>query len=127
MDTPQTPESDIGHLTPVWHQKVTSNNLDAPPVDSETAALFRASLYPVISQSPNWATLADRLRIKGYGLAMRDGRLFLTSQQTGARVCSFRFLGLPLADMVARLGRPIVRALPGNQGDGDISGAHPQP
>ena len=126
MSNSQTPDQDTPLSTPRWHRQVTSSNLDAPPVDSETAALFRASLIPVIAQSTSWAALADRLRLKGYGLAMRDGRLFLTSHQTGARVCSFRFLGLPLSDMVARLGRPIVRALPGRGGDGDFMDAHPQ-
>lgn len=127
MNSPQPPKTDTSHSTPQWHRKVTSNNLDAPPVDSETAAMFRAMLYPAITQSPSWSALADRLRNKGYGLAMRDGRLFLTSQQTGARVCSFRFLGMPLVDLVARIGRPIVRALPGKSGDGDILDAQPQP
>ncbi|MCF6232651.1 MAG: hypothetical protein L3J36_06080 [Rhodobacteraceae bacterium] len=126
MNRPQPPETDASRSTPHWHRRVTSSNLDAPPVDSETAAMFRAMLYPAIMQSSNWSTLTDRLRIKGYGLAMRDGRLFLTCQQTGARVCSFRFLGMPLVDLVARIGRPIVRALPGKSGDGDILGAYPQ-
>ncbi len=126
MNSPQPPETDIFHSTPQWHQQVTPNNLDAPPVDSETAAMFRAMLYPVITQSPNWSALADRLKIKGYGLAMRDGRLFLTCQQTGARVCSFRFLGMPLVDLVARIGRPIVRALPGQPGTGDVMDPKPQ-
>ena len=125
MNLPQIPETDISRSTPQWHRRVTSNNLDAPPVDSETAAMFRAMLYPAITQSPNWSTLADRLRIKGYGLAMRDGRLFLTCEQTGAPVCSFRFLGMPLVDLVARIGRPIVRALPGQPGDGDLMDARP--
>jgi len=126
MSNSRTPETERALSTPQWHQKVTSSNLDTPPVDSETAALFRATLLPVISQSPSWTALADRLRQKGYGLAMRDGRLFLTSHETGARVCSFRFLGLPLADMVARLGRPIVRALPGQGANGEIRTAQPQ-
>ena len=126
MTSHQTLETDVSNLTPQWHRRVTPNNLDAPPVDSETAAMFRAMLYPAINQSHSWSTLADRLRIKGYGLTIRDGRLFLTCQKTGARVCSFRFLGMPLVDLVARIGRPIVRALPGQSGDGDILDVQPQ-
>jgi len=61
-----------------------------------------------------------RLKGKGYGLAFRDGRLFLTDHATGKRACSTRFLGIPLADLVARLGRPIVRTLPGRKADGEL-------
>lgn len=115
----QTPETAKTGPVPLW-QLATSGNPDAPPVDSETAALFRATLRPLISQSPNWPALMDRLRAKGFGLAFRNGRLILTDTETGARVCSFRFLGMPLSDLVTRLGRPIVRALPGRPADGEI-------
>ena len=89
-------------------------------MDSETAALFRASLCPLIRQSVSWPGLMDTLRAKGFGLAFRDGRLFLTNSVTGTRVCTLRFLGMPLRDLVARLGRPIVRALPGQRADGEL-------
>lgn len=108
------------HSTPIWQADGVSGNLDVPPVDSETAALFRATLRPLISQSVSWPALMDTLRDKGYGLAFRGGRLFLTNLSTGARVCSLRFLGMPLRELVARLGRPIVRALPGHQADGEL-------
>lgn len=105
----------------------TSGNPDTPLVDSETAALFRATLCPLISQSVSWPALMDTLRDKGFGLAFRSGRLFLTNHNTGARVCSFRFLGIPLRDLVARLGRPIVRALPGRAADGEVLRETPKP
>lgn len=104
---------------PPW-QDATKGNLDVAPIDSETAALFRAVLRPLIVQAVSWPGLLDALAAKGYGLAFREGRLFLTSQATGRRVCSLRFLGTPLGDLVARLGRPIVRALPGEGGDAEL-------
>lgn len=105
----------------------TSENLDAPNVDSETAALFRAVLRPLISQSASWPALLDALHSKGYGLAFRGGRLCLTDQTTGVRVCSLRFLGLSLRDLVAQMGRPIVRALPGLRADGELLREAPHP
>lgn len=109
---------------PSW-QDAAKGNPDAVPIDSETAALFRAVLRPLIVQSISWPGLLDALAAKGYGLAFREGRLFLTNQTTGRRICSLRFLGTPLADLVARLGRPIVRALPGRHGDGELLRAPP--
>ena len=89
-------------------------------VDSETAAQFRAFLRPLFGQSASWPALIDTLRAQGYGLAFRDGRLCLTEHLTGTRLCSLRFLGIRLSDLVARLGRPFVRALPGRQANGDL-------
>lgn len=120
MTPEQAPKTTLPDTAPHWHTGGTAGNLDAPEVDSETAALFRASLCPLISRSTSWPAMMDELRTKGYGLAFRDGRLFLTSHETGRRVCSLRFLGMPLVDLVARLGRPIVRALPGQRADGEL-------
>lgn len=123
----QTSDATHPFAMPHWQTAGASGNLDAPPVDSETAALFRSVLCPLIRQSASWPGLMDRLRAKGYGLTFRGGRLFLTNHTTGARVCSLRFLGMPLADLVARLDRPIVRALPGRQADGELLRAPPAP
>jgi hypothetical protein len=114
-----TPNDPQPFPEPSW-QTGNNANLDVPEVDSETAALFRAVLRPLIVQSISWSNLLDTLDTKGYGLTFRDGRLFLTSQSSGRRVCSLRFLGLPLVDLVARLGRPIVRVQPGKRADGEI-------
>jgi len=103
---------------PLWQPAGALGKRGSPQVDSETAALFRAVLRPLIAQSVSWSSLMDTLRHKGYGLAFRDGRLFLTTHETGKRVCSLRFLGMPLRDLVARLGRPVVRAIPGRRADG---------
>jgi hypothetical protein len=116
------PTPDIAQPIPAqhWRSLGASGNLDAPEVDCETAALFRASLRPLISKSVSWPGLMDALRVKGFGLAFRGGRLFLTNHTTGSRICSLRFLGMPLAELVAQLGRPIVRALPGQRADGEL-------
>jgi len=103
---------------PLWQPAGVLGKLGTPQVDSETAALFRAVLRPLIAQSVSWSSLMEALRLKGYGLAFRDGRLFLINHETGKRVCSLQFLGIPLCDLVERLGRPIVRALPGRRADG---------
>lgn len=105
---------------PRWQPAGALGNTGTPQVDSETAALFRAALRPLISKSVSWPALMDALRAKGYALAFRDGRLFLTNHATGKRVCSLRFLGMPLTDLVERLGRPIVRALPGHRANGEL-------
>lgn len=120
MESSQAANANQHFPDPNWQSAGGSGNPDAPAVDSETAALFRASLCPLITQSASWPALLDTLRTKGYGLAFREGRLFLTNFETGARVCSFRFLGLPLRALVAQLGRPIVRALPGRRADGEL-------
>jgi len=105
---------------PLWQPAGVLGNRGTPQVDSETAALFRAVLRPLIAQSVSWSALMDALRGKGYGLAFRDGRLFLINYETGRRVCSLRFLGMPLRDLVKRLGRPIVRASPGARANGEV-------
>jgi len=105
---------------PLWQPANVLGKPGTPQLDSETAALLRAILRPLIAQSVSWPALMDALRHKGYGLAFRDGRLFLISYDTGKRVCSLRFLGSPLVDLVERLGRPIVRALPGARANGEV-------
>ena len=89
-------------------------------VDSETAALIRAVLRPLFDHPDSWVSLLNQLRDNGYGLAFRAGRLCLTDHATGHRLCSLRFLGITLSDLVTRLGRPIVRALPGQSADGEL-------
>ncbi len=83
---------------------------DWPALDSETAALFRAWMRPLFEQATNWNALTETLRTKGFGLAIRDGRLVLTEYDSGARVCTARFLGTSLAEMSARIGRPRILA-----------------
>ncbi|MFT7596244.1 MAG: hypothetical protein ACI8R4_003579 [Paracoccaceae bacterium] len=89
-------------------------------LDSETAALIRAVLRPLFECPDSWFQLTEQLRNNGYSLAFRAGRLCLTDHATGNRLCSLRFLGIGLRDLVARLGRPVVRPLPGRPADGEL-------
>ncbi len=91
-------------------------------LDSESAALLRAALQPTFEQASTWAELVSQLKTKGYELAFRSGRLILIESESGGRVCTTRFLGRPLKDLVDRLGRPAVRAKAGRLGAGDLVG-----
>ncbi|MCG7519238.1 hypothetical protein [Ruegeria sp. Ofav3-42] len=93
-------------------------------LDCESAALLRATILPIFASAANWAGLTDVLNDKGYGLVFRDGRMCITDNLTGDRVCGLRFLGLEFKELVRRLGRPIVVAR-GQQADGDILTARP--
>lgn len=97
-----------------------SQTPDAPGVDCETAMLFRAWLGPLFDQAASWSALMDTLRTKGYGLAIREGRLVLTDHASGARLCTVRFLGTSLRELAGRMGRPHVRALPGRPSCGEL-------
>lgn len=91
-------------------------------LDSESAALLRAALQPTFEQASTWSDLVSRLRIKGYALTFRGGRLILIESESGGRLCTTRFLGRPLKELVKRLGRPAVRAKAGRLGAGDLVG-----
>lgn len=82
--------------------------LPAPP-DSETAALMRAFLTPVLEQATSWDGLIRDLARKGYGIAFRAGHLVLLRLDTGAAVCTGRFLGVPLRSLSERIGRPCIK------------------
>lgn len=84
---------------------------DSPAMDSESAALLRGWLHPLIAGCPSWEALDLALQRHGYRLAFRDGRLCLTRE--GSCICSMRFLGVGLRELSLRLGRPAVRPLPG--------------
>ncbi|SDW64646.1 hypothetical protein SAMN05444358_1011399 [Ruegeria halocynthiae] len=95
-------------------------------LDCESAALLRASIRPIFTSAASWAGLTDILRDKGYRLAFRQGLLCITDRATDERICGLRFLGFELAELVRRLGRPIVVAR-GSEADGDILTARPTP
>ena len=94
---------------------------DTPAIDCETAALLRAWLCPLLATADSWPGLVRTLDAKGYGLAIREGRLVLTRTDTGRRYCSARFLGTSLRELSARLGRPCVRARTDRAGAGEIT------
>lgn len=79
-------------------------------IDSETACLLRSFMVPAINGARDWRDLNARLERKGFAVAFRDGRLIFKSVDNGREVCTGRFLGTPLRDLVRRLGRPSVRA-----------------
>lgn len=112
-------------LTPIG--PIGLANLDSPPIDSESAALLRCWLHPLIARASSWEGLNRALARHGYALGFREGRLCLTSCPDGACICSMRFLGAGLRDLVARLGRPAVRPLPGQAGGGELCRPAPRP
>jgi len=87
-------------------------------LDSESAALFRAWLRPLFDQAVSWPALIKTLEAKGYGLAIREGRLVLTDKAQDAPVCTARFLGTSLRELAQRMGRPCVQA----RGDASAAG-----
>ncbi len=92
--------------------------------DSETAALLRAILRPVFDGAADWAALMAGLRDKGYRLCMREGRLSVVDAISGVRICGLRFLGYHMTDLVRRMGRPVVIARSGHDGDIVAPGHH---
>lgn len=91
---------------------------DSPPIDSESAALLRCWLQPLIARATSWEALERALALHGYALAFRRGRLCLTLGSDGPCICSMRYLGSSLKELSLRLGRPAVRPLPGRPAAG---------
>ncbi len=77
-------------------------------LDCETAVLYRAVLGPVFDRAETWPALVERLAAKGFGLAIRGGRLMLTRTDSGGAICTARFLGHSLSDLAQRLGKPAI-------------------
>lgn len=107
-----TPETNRDHAVP--------QPADPREIDSETAALLRSWLMPILDRAEGWPALEAALEAKGYALAFRAGRLTLTDLTTGQRICHMRKLGTPLSALVARLGRPVVRPIPGRAAAGRL-------
>ncbi len=84
----------------------------AEAIDSETASLLRSYMVPAIAAAKDWSDLDATLERKGFRIAFRDGRLVFKKLDDGTEVCTGGFLGTPLRDLVAKLGRPCVRANP---------------
>ena len=99
-----------------WRNGDTGNRLDC-----ETAVLLRTCLKPIFEQATSWPDLIAALNSKEFSLAIRGGRLVLTDLASGSRICTTRFLGVPLADLARRLGRPSICARRGGHGCGEFS------
>lgn len=82
------------------------------PLDSETAALLRAFLVPILEGSSSWGEMRSALLKKGYDVKFRMGRFVLVSIASGEAVCTGKALGVPLRALSSRLGRPMVKAHP---------------
>lgn len=99
---PQAPAIAAVHWKP-------SKSCNAP--DVESAILLRSLVLPAFEKATTWSALAEALESIGFGLAIDNGHLALTEADTGASICTGRFLGMPLAEMSKRLGKPVVRSL----------------
>lgn len=98
-----------------WRGHEDSNRLDC-----ETGVLLRSLLEPVFQQATSWAALRRSLSRKGFELAFHMGRLVLTDRDSGARICSCKFLGYPLKSLTKRLGRAKVLAPCDGKGRGTL-------
>ena len=78
-------------------------------LDCESQAVLRLVLVPILETAPDWRTLSQGIRSKGYDLGFRDGRLVILSE-TGETICTGRSLGVPLRSIAQRIGRPCIRA-----------------
>ncbi len=84
---------------------------DAPvdfvrPLDFETQTLLRCFLTPILETASDWAEMHQRLLDKGYAYEIIEGRMILRNRESGAAVCTAGALGVPFAQLSARLGLP---------------------
>ncbi|EPX79783.1 hypothetical protein [Salipiger mucosus] len=77
--------------------------------DCETAALLRQFLTPIFEAARSWRDLAERLDRRGYGVTFRLGRMLVFDRETGTALCTGTSMGVPLRELAARLGRPVLR------------------
>lgn len=90
-----------------WPTSPQSDGLPRP-LDSEALALLRLFLTPLMERAASWSALCQDLSKKGFALAFRKGRLVILND-SGEALCTGRDLGVPLAVLAARMGRPCVR------------------
>lgn len=79
------------------------------PLDSEALALLRLFLAPVLERALSWKQLSEDLGRKGFRLTFRLGHLVILND-SGEGMCTGSDLGVPLARLAERLGRPCVLA-----------------
>lgn len=92
-----------------------------PPLDSESTALLRGFLTPILESAVSWTNLRDTLAAKGFDMAFRSGRLVLIDANSQTPVCTGQMLGVPLRVLASRLGRPVIRVEPcGKRGTLDM-------
>lgn len=79
------------------------------PLDSEALALLRLFLAPVLERAVSWPQLSEDLGRKGFRLTFRLGHLVILND-SGEGMCTGSDLGVPLARLAERIGRPCVQA-----------------
>lgn len=84
-----------------------------PGFDTESTVWFRSVLLPLFDRATSWPDLQTALGQRGYTLGFSAGHMTVIDQTTGRCLCTGSGLGAPLASLVARLGRPTLRLLPG--------------
>ena len=98
-------------LSAGWIDATASPTLPAP-LDSETRALLRLFLAPILETATSWEDLGRQLAAKGYHIGFLEGHLVIRNTE-GEALCTGSGLGIPLAEISARIGRPCVKAHPG--------------
>lgn len=91
-----------------WPQAPRTTGLPKP-LDSEALSLLRLFLTPILERARSWYDLSEGLRAKGFTLTFRQGR-FVILNDGGEALCTGSDLGMPLARLAKRLGRPRVCA-----------------
>ena len=91
-----------------WPQAPRTNGLPRP-LESEALALLRLFLTPLLERANSWSDLSHKLADKGFALTFRLGHLVVLNDN-GEALCTGTDLGIPLADLSRRIGRPCVRA-----------------
>lgn len=91
-----------------WPDAQNTSGLPGP-LDSEALALLRLFLSPILEGARSWQNLTEQLACKGFGVTFRLGHMVILND-SGEGLCTGRDLGVPLAGLAKRLGRPRVRA-----------------
>lgn len=86
--------------------------------DFEAGILLRSLVLPAFDNATSWHNLVDALDSIGFGLSIRQGRLSLIDGANGQRICTGRFLGMPLKELTERFGKPVVVAT--GEADGEF-------
>ena len=86
--------------------------------DVESGILLRSLVLPAFETATSWRQLVDALDSIGFGLSIRQGRLSLVDGMDGHRICTGRYLGMPLAKLTERFGKPMVRST--GEGNGEF-------
>jgi hypothetical protein len=71
--------------------------------------MLRLFLAPILETATTWTELAERLAQKGFALTFRHGHLVILSDE-GAPLCTGSDMGVPMAEISARIGRACVTA-----------------